>query len=208
VVLDTQHGVWNPQDLHAAIGIVARYATPIVRVPENTAAAIGAVLDKGALGVIVPLVEDAEQAARAVAAAKYPPEGGRSAGGIRPSQDFPAYARAANDAILVAVMIETAKGLDNAAAIAATPGVDLIFIGPADLGLSIGEFPEFGDRHAAAVKTIQQVCSDAGIGVGMFARTVEESLSYRDRGFHLVTLGSDISIITAGARQAVDAFGA
>jgi 2-dehydro-3-deoxyglucarate aldolase/4-hydroxy-2-oxoheptanedioate aldolase len=208
VVFDMQHGLWDLPDLHAAIGIAAEHATPIVRVTENASYAIGSVLDMGAMGVIVPMVEDAEQAARAVAYAHYPPVGCRSAGGMRPLKNFPAYVQGAHDAVLVAVMVETAKGLDNVNAIAATPGLDMIFIGPADLGLSIGQFPDYGDRHTAAVATIHQACTDAGIGIGMFTRSMEETLAYRDRGFHLVTLANDIAMVTAGAKEAVDAFNA
>lgn len=208
VVFDMQHGLWDLPDLSAAIGAAALYATPIVRVTENAPYAIGSVLDMGALGIIVPMVEDAEQAARAVAYAHYPPVGCRSAGGMRPHKDFPAYVQASRDAILVAVMVETAKGLENVSEIATTPGIDMIFIGPSDLALSIGTYPDYGAKHAEAVETIHRACTDAGIGIGMFARTIEEALAYRDRGFHLVTLTNDITMVTTGAKQAVDAFNA
>ncbi len=208
VVFDMQHGVWDLQDLHAAIGVTLPHATPLVRVTDNAPYAIGSVLDMDAMGVIVPMIEDAAEAARAVAYAKYPPDGRRSAGGMRPLKDFPAYVAEANDAILVAVMVETAKGLENVAEIASTPGVDMIFIGPADLGLSIGQFPEYGPPHAEAVEKIHAACTDAGIGIGMFTRSMEETLAYRDRGFHLVTLTNDIAMIGGTAQSAVDAFGA
>lgn len=206
VVFDMQHGLWDLPDLSAAIGIAAQHATPIVRVTENAPYAIGSVLDMGALGIIVPMVEDGDQAARAVAYAHYPPHGSRSAGGMRPHKDFPAYVQASRDAIFVAVMVETAKGLDNVNEIAATPGVDMIFVGPADLALSLGTFPDFDDKHAAAVEMIHQACKDAGIGIGMFTRTLDEVRVYRDRGFHLVTLTNDITMVTTASRQAVEAF--
>ena len=140
IVIDMQHGLWDRLSLEAAIGVTPSSVPVLVRVGENTAAAIGQALDAGAEGVIVPLVESAEAARAAVAAARYPPKGTRSGGGIRPLAHFPDYVAAAG-ALVVAVMIETRLGLRHARAIAAVPGVDMVFIGTGDLALSIGAFP-------------------------------------------------------------------
>ena len=161
VVFDCQHGLWDRGALAAAIPAVAP-ATPLVRVAANLPHLIGDALDHGALGVIVPLVESAVEAAAAVGAAHFPPRGTRSGGGIRPLRDFPAYV-ASSDQTLVAVMIETQAGLANAAAIAATPGVDLIFIGPGDLGLAIG-----ADTLEAGIATVLATARSAGVPCGIF----------------------------------------
>ena len=109
--------------LGAAIGSVPAEVPCLVRVEDDSATAIGRALDSGAEGVIVPLVETAAQAEAAAAASHYPPKGHRSGGGVRPLRDFAAYTAAAADAIAVGVMIETAKGVENAEAIAAARNV-------------------------------------------------------------------------------------
>ena len=178
----------------------------MARVADGSATAIGEALDAGALGVIVPLVETAEQAAAAVAAAKYPPDGIRSGGGVRPLMDFKAYGVAANDAVLVSVMIETAKGVENAAAIAAVPGVDLVFIGTGDLALSIGTFPEFGPEHEAAVTSVQRACRDAGTACGAFTPHLTFALDRRRRGFQAVVIAEDIGLVHGAAKTAIKGF--
>ena len=129
--------------MESAIGMIRDKATPLVRTQDDSYFGIGYALDSGALGIIVPVVETAEQAARIVAAAKYPPQGRRSSGGIRSVIDAKAVVPKTNDAIFVAAMIETTLGVENAAAIAAVPGIDMLFIGPFDLSLSMGTFPGF-----------------------------------------------------------------
>jgi 2-keto-3-deoxy-L-rhamnonate aldolase RhmA len=129
IIFDTQHGLWDKQNLYSAFAAIRGKSQPVVRIADDSAAAIGEAYDLGAAGVIVPLVETAAQAKAIVQAAKYPPLGRRSAGGVRPMLDFNPYAAAANRSLLLGVMIETVAGLKNAAAIAAVPGVDLVFIG-------------------------------------------------------------------------------
>ena len=141
IVIDMQHGLFDRATLEAAIGCVPPNVPCLVRTADDTPAAIGTALDAGAEGVIVPLVESGRQAAAAAAAAHFPPKGIRSGGGIRPLRDFGAYLTAASDAITVGVMIETKKGVANAAAIAAAKNVDFVFIGTGDLALSLGTSP-------------------------------------------------------------------
>ncbi len=206
VVFDLQHGLWQRRSLEDGIGIVRAKATPLVRVAENSALAIGTALDAGALGVIVPLVETAEPARAAVAAAKYPPQGVRSGGGVRPLMDFKAYAAAANDAVLVAVMIETAAGVANAVAIAAVLGVDLVFVGTGDLALSLGTFPEFDAEHEAAVQTVKAACDGVGTPCGLFTPHVGFALDRRRQGFRCVVVAEDIGLAHGAAKAAVRRF--
>ena len=206
VVFDLQHGLWERQSLQDAIGIVRARTAPMARVADGSATAIGEALDAGALGVIVPLVETAGQAAAAVAAAKYPPAGIRSGGGVRPLMDFKAYGVAANDAVLVSVMIETAKGVENAAEIAAVPGVDLVFIGTGDLALSIGTFPGFGPTHEATVKAVQKACRDAGTACGAFTPHLAFAQDRRRQGFQAVVIAEDIGMVHGAAKSAIKDF--
>lgn len=201
IVFDLQHGLWERQALEAAIAVVRAKAAPLVRVARNGPAEIGMALDAGAVGVIVPLVETAEEARRAVDAARYPPLGSRSGGGVRPLMDFKRYVPAANEGVLVAVMIETKLGVENAAAIAATPGVDLVFIGTGDLALSLGVFPDLGPAHEAAIASVQTACRVAGTACGIFTLYSTMALDRRRQGFQCVVLGDDITLTHQAFKQ-------
>lgn len=201
MVFDLQHGLWERASLEHAIGMVMDKTVPLVRVAENNAFAIGQALDAGARGVIVPLVENADQARDAVRATKYPPLGIRSGGGIRPLKDFKSYTRSANTDVLVAVMVETAEGLKNVADIASVEGVDMIFIGTGDLALSLGIYPDLGPRHEEAIATILNATRAAKKIPGIFtfhARLGQDRLA---QGFQFVTMGIDSEFIAAGARS-------
>ncbi len=201
VVFDGQHGLWEKTSLHHAIATVAPASTPIVRVQTNTVAAIGEALDSGAQGVIVPLVETAEEAAAAVAAAHYPPTGVRSGGGVRPLGDYAAYIAACSTQILVSVMIETAKGLDNAADIIATPGLDLVFIGPGDLALALGSDAATG--LDPAMQHILGLCRAAGVPCGLFTTSPEAAAARIAQGFAFVVGEDDIHSARTGYARAL-----
>ena len=151
---------------HSAIGVETMQslvaasllggAPALVRVRQNGPAEIGAALDAGAAGVIVPRVDSADEAAAAVAAGRYPPAGRRGVGPGRASgygRTIPAYLAAANDQIAVGVQIESAAAVEQASSIAAVPGLDLLFVGPGDLAVSLGvprrPGAAGGDRHGA-----------------------------------------------------------
>ena len=140
VVVDMQHGLADIADATAMLQAMARTPTvPVVRVPWNEPGIIGRVLDAGALGVIIPLVNSPEEARRAVEACRYPPDGSRSIGPlvtrIRHGADFPATA---NDVVACIPMIETRQAVDDIDAILAVAGIDAVYVGPADLSLSYG----------------------------------------------------------------------
>lgn len=207
IVLDLQHGLWERRELEAAIGLVPPEIPVIVRTAENSALAIGMALDAGAEGVMVPLVETAKQAARAVSYAKYPPEGSRSGGGIRPLADFAGYVAGA-DKICVMVMIETARGVANAEAIAAVPGVDMVFIGTGDLALSIGTFPQQHHDHAVACAEIHRACRKAWTPCGIFTMNLEQARMRRVQDYRMVVTTNDISLLSQSFAQAVAGFSA
>ena len=150
VCLDGQHGLFGYSGMLAGLTAIdaAGEAVGIVRVGANDAATIGRALDAGAAGVIVPLVNSAEDAARAVAASRYPPVGVRSYGPGRYSSPVGPLLAEINDAVMVLAMIETAEGLADVEAIAATPGLDGLYIGPSDLTIGLGGAAP-GDRSVA-----------------------------------------------------------
>ena len=207
VVFDLQHGLWDRLTLEAGIGLVRHRTSPLVRVARNSALEIGSALDAGAVGVIVPLVETAAQAAEAVAAARFPPDGARSGGGIRPLQRFTPYVAEARAHTFVAVMIETADGVANAAAIAATPGLDMVFIGTGDLSISLGLFPGGGPALETAIEAIKAGCAAAGTACGIFTLYASMARERRRQGFALTVLGDDGLLIGGALRSAVSGFG-
>ena len=206
VVIDMQHGLFERRDLEAAIGMVPPSIPCLVRVEDLSPIAIGRALDAGAEGVIVPLVETAAQARAAVSACHYPPKGTRSGGGVRPLSDFLAYRAAADDAIAVGVMIETAEGLANAAAIAGVPGIDFVFIGTGDLALSLGTFPKPERRHEDAIQAVLAACRYAGVPCGIFTGSPEMAARRRAQGFAMTVVANDIDVNAAGLRSARNAY--
>ena len=194
VVLDAQHGLWDVRSTHAALGMIAHGSTPLVRVADNSAVSIGLALDAGAQGVIVPLVETAEQAARAVSAAHYPPKGERSGGGVRPLSDFPAYWKSSAENTLVSVMIETRLGFANVEAIASVPGLDMIFIGTGDLTLSLG----FDADIEAAIQTIFAACRAAKVPCGIFTVNAAAAKARLAQGFAFVVAETDLRLAREG----------
>ena len=206
ILFDLQHGLWTRPTLEAAIGMTKSKAVPLVRPQDDSYFAIGNALDSGALGLIVPMVESAEQAKRIVAAAKYPPEGRRSFGGIRPAYDWKKTVPATNAAVFVAVMIETKAGLENAAAIAAVPGIDMLFVGPSDLSLTTGTFPDFGPDHEAAIQSVLQAAKKAGKSCGLFTPNVTLAADRRLQGFQFVVLTYDQDLLETPSKAAIRRF--
>lgn len=204
IVIDLQHGLWERRELEAAIGLVPCDIPVLVRVTENSALAIGTALDAGAEGVIVPLIESAEAAAQALRFSRYPPRGIRSAGGVRPLQDFAGYVKGA-EAIATILMIETRAGLEQAAAIAATGGADMIFIGAGDLALSLGVAPP-QPEHGAACAAIHNASIAAGVPCGIFTASTDSARTRRDEGYRMVVIGSDINLIAGGFAAAATDF--
>jgi 2-keto-3-deoxy-L-rhamnonate aldolase RhmA len=206
IVLDMQHGLWERGGMEAAIGATPSDIPVLVRVAENTPRAIGEALDAGAEGVIAPLVETPAQAREAAQAAHYPPRGARSGGGVRPLADFVAYVEGARTGTVVAVMIETARGVENARAIAAVAGVDLVFIGIGDLALSLGVFPQFDARHEAACETVLAACRAETRFCGAFTNSVEAAKARREQGYRMVVTANDIDLMARGFRESASAF--
>lgn len=207
MVLDAQHGLWHRPSLEHAIGMVAGRQPVLVRTADASARAIGEALDAGAEGVLVPMIETAGQAADVVAAARFPPHGRRSGGGVRPLKgDFAAYWRRAGECTVVAVMIETAAGLRNAPSIAATPGIDLVLIGTGDLALSLGTFPRPDPAHEDACRAILDACRQAGVPCAIYTSDAAAAAARAAQGYALTVVASDLDIVAGGFRASMSRF--
>ena len=205
IALDAQHGEFDRGALIAAGQALTvgghRFA---VRVERVDAADIGLALDIGASTVIVPLVESADDARRVVAAAHYPPVGSRSWGPLAPLWGLEAP-KAAAAAPQVAVMIESARGLSNVNEIAAVTGVDLLFVGPFDLALSLGvPLEDLVMDDAGPLTRIRDAAAAAGIGAAAFAGSPERARVLRDRGIGCLAVATDTGVISAGAQAVLD----
>lgn len=201
VCIDLQHGMMSYDDMVATFALLGLgNATPIVRVPANDAASIGRVLDAGAIGVIVPMVNSADDAQRAVAACRYAPAGVRSYGPIRARIAYGNdYVDTANDRVICIPQIETAEAVDNADAILAVPGVGAVYVGPTDLSLSYGlpptldnpePFPSLLARIAVAAKR-------HGVVPAVHASTALAAARHA-AGFRMITIANDLALIVNG----------
>ena len=206
VCLDMQHGLLDYNDVKVMLPAISTTDTiPFVRVPWNEPYEIMKALDAGAYGIVVPLVNNREEAERAVSACRYPPQGIRSFGPIRGAiYGGPGYVQEANNEIACIVMIETAEALENLDEIMSTPGVDAVYIGPADLAYAIG-LPPTGDnnepKHVETVNRIFEHARKNGIAAGIHTGSLEYTQRYLNQGFHMVTLGSDSGFMVRLARS-------
>ena len=157
LLLDTQHGSWGPDSTIAALSAMsAGSAVPMARVATNNYTQIGRLLDEGMLGIVVPMVDTPEDARAAAAACRFPPHGSRSWGWGRAwayGADYPDWI---DGQVFLAVQIESARAVENAEAILATPGVDGCWIGPADLALSMGIHPRDASTREEHVRAVER----------------------------------------------------
>jgi 4-hydroxy-2-oxoheptanedioate aldolase len=209
--IDMQHGTTELSSLLPLLQAMSQTDTsPVVRVAWNDPVAIMKSLDLGAYSIIVPMVNTADDAARAVASCRYPPVGMRSWGPIRPAQYWGAdYLARINEEVLVMAMIETKEGLDNLEAICATPGLDAVYIGPSDLSFALGLLPKADNTHPlhlAACDKIKDAAHRHGIKACLHCASAAFAADAVKRGFDLVMLASDVGALTAGVRTQLDGF--
>lgn len=179
--------------------------TPMARVAAGTVDQIKRVLDSGAQGVLVPLVNTPEQAAEVVQFAKYPPQGVRGNGGMLPHLGFAAtradYTANANRETMVSIQIETRQAVENIDAILSVPGIDCAFIGPNDLHISYGFSPSYwtdsGPFHDAAMRVLK-ACQRAGVIPGILSANAAQAKARAAEGFRFVGYGSDVSLMMTG----------
>jgi 4-hydroxy-2-oxoheptanedioate aldolase len=206
VCVDQQHGVIDYGSMAPMFqAIRAGGAAPITRVLSNDPFLIMKALDAGSWGVIVPLVNSAEDAARAVSACRYPPQGIRSFGPVLAADVIGSRdPEALGGEVLCLVMVETREALERVGEIAATPGLDGVYIGPSDLALSLGLPPTLEimeGEHAEAVERIREACHRNGIAAGIHSPSGEWARRHAQAGFDLITVASDAPLLRAAAGQ-------
>ena len=209
--IDLQHGTSEMSNVLTMLQAVSQTETvPFVRVGWNDPANIMKALDLGAYGIIVPLVNTQEEAAMAVSACRYSPTGIRSVGPVRALHYGGSdYLSNANDEIIVMAMIETKQGLANLDAICATPGLDAVYIGPADLSLALGLEPRGDNPNQLHLDTCDKILKTAhkhGIKAVMHCASGEFASGAIKRGFDMVMLTSDLASMIAGAKVQLDVF--
>jgi 4-hydroxy-2-oxoheptanedioate aldolase len=207
VVIDNQHGVWDKERLMAAFqGIWSGGAAPMARVEQNDFYAIGSLLDLGALGVVIPMVNTRADAEAAVYATCYPPRGGRSAGALGAAFYGMGGPEAVNDEIFLGVQIETAEGVKNAEEILSVEGIDGCWIGPMDLARSMGvdlNSKRGRELHENAIQHVLDACKKTGKIPGI-AELGAESERRIKMGFQFVTVAYDLTVIQEGTRNLLE----
>ena len=206
LTIDMQHGLIDyPNAVSMLQAISTTETTPMARVNWNEPGQIMKILDAGCYGIICPMVSNRKEAEKFIQACQYPPKGYRSFGPIRASiYGGSDYAKNADEEILKLAMIETKEALENLDEILDTPNLDGIYVGPADLSLAINEEPGF-DRpeNTKAYKEILRILEAAkkrNLFAGLHNGTPEYAQKMLDKGFNLVTVGSDSRYIAAGAK--------
>jgi 4-hydroxy-2-oxoheptanedioate aldolase len=202
VVVDCQHGL-NGQD--RLIDIIGRWPErgplPLVRVPSIEAGWVGRALDAGAAGVIVPMVNSRREAEAAAAASRFAPHGVRSYGPIRPYRHLGVNPSTVNDNVLCFVMIETLAGLECVDDICATPGIDGVYVGPADLALSLKLHPSKDSKHpvlVGAIREIRDSCRRNNVVPAIHAMNGAMARTFLADGFRMVTAVSDLTALRTG----------
>jgi 4-hydroxy-2-oxoheptanedioate aldolase len=210
ILLDTQHGSFGQDSVNLSLlAMRTASAVPMVRVARNDYTLIGRLLDEGAMGVVIPMVNSVADAKRAADACRLPPVGNRSwgwGGAGRYGDDYP---DSINDEMFVAVQLESITAVENAEAIMAVPGVDGCWAGPADMALSMGIDPRRAgddDRHARALEKVVEACRNTGKIPGIACGTPEEAMRRAGQGFQYLTAGSDMGFMLAGAAAGLRLF--
>lgn len=204
VGLDAQHGHFDDRSLREALLHRSAGSAPmLVRVAANDPALIGRVLDAGADGVVVPLVDSVADARAAASASHYPPLGTRSWGPLHGSRPVhaPGGDAGPHAVPLCAVMIETAAGLDAVGEIAAVEGIDMLFVGPFDLSLALGLHVDellAATEDDAPLPRILRACRDAGIMAGAYAGSPERAALLAAAGFDWIASTTDTALLQLG----------
>jgi len=212
LVFDTEHGPWSIETVQQLIQATAGTdITPIVRVAWNDPVLIKRALDIGAYGIIVPWINNKEQAIEAVRATRYAPKGIRGCGprrvalyGLKTKE----YLEVADDLILVIAQIETQEAINNLEEILSVDGIDAIFIGPADLSASFGLLGQ--SRHPKNLEAIDKILEagkKANVPVGIYTLGPDYNKKVIEKGFQFVVLGSDMSLMIHGLRDILDKAG-
>jgi len=212
VTLDSQHGLWDVSALVSAVAAVHQGgAAPVVRVPIGDFALASRALDFGAEGIIAPMINTAADARAFAAAAKYPPVGERSWGPHRATTlaglaDQSVYLREANDHVVTLAMIETRAALANLEAIAETPGIDGLFLGPSDLSINLADGKSIAPLSAEVERELDRIIAAAARTkkiAGAYCHSADRALALAKRGVRFLAVMSDLAMLRAGAAAAM-----
>lgn len=211
LTIDIQHG---PVDYQVAVSMLQAISTtatiPLARLPWNEPGIIMKLLDAGCYGLICPMVNSRAEAEAFVGACRYPPQGYRSHGPNRAllyaGSD---YAYQANETIITMAMIETEEALDNLDEILRVPGLDAIYVGPADLSRSLTGKSEVNFEAAPLAPALDKIIAATkkhGVVPGLHVGSPEQALQLAEKGFQFTTIGSDARLMKGGASQVITAF--
>jgi len=203
--IDMEHSQLDPPAAQVLLQAVDYRIDCVLRVALNDEIWIKKALDTGASGVMVPQVNSAEDARRAVRFCKYPPQGSRSVGLFR-AQGYGArlaeYLAVANQETAVIVQVEHIQAVGNVEAIIAVEGVDAVLVGPYDLSASMDHMGQVEHPEVQAViQRVRQACQAQGMPLGIFAATAERARAYIQQGYRLVAVSGDTLMLGAAARD-------
>jgi 2-keto-3-deoxy-L-rhamnonate aldolase RhmA len=214
LVFDMEHAPIETSDVEVLLMPLRGVdISPIIRVPWNDMVMMKRALDIGAEGILVPWVNSRGEAERAVSYASYPPRGLRGVGprravryGRRSFLDY--YENFEKNERILMVQIETGKALENLEEILSTPGIDVAYVGPMDLSVSLGIPMRFGDpRFQEALKKVRNVCEKCGVTPGIHSFSPEQAQEFISQGFRFVALMSDLAIMRRGFMNALTTLG-
>ena len=208
IVVDAEHAPFNPETLmYAAMAFKGCKTVPIVRVPANDETITKLVLDLGWEGIVVPRVDTADEARRAVGACLYPPLGNRGYGPRRASSYYrnaDGYVKMANDSVICAIQAESITAVRNIEEIVRVHGISWVIVGPNDLSGTVGVFRDHEDPELLeAISTVLRTAQAAGIPCGNAVAELRESLKM---GCQLVFLGEDLNYLREATDEAVADF--
>jgi 4-hydroxy-2-oxoheptanedioate aldolase len=207
IMVDNQHGSWGQEStMLALMAINSGSATPFARVARNDYTMVGRLLDEGAMGIIVPNVDNREAAKAAAGACRFPPRGGRSWGWGRARNLGEDYSSWVNEETFLAVQIESPEAVRNAEEILAVDGVDACWVGPFDLAISMGLTPgkqSDSHEHAMALEHVLAACRNTGKVPGISCRSAAVAKHHVAQGFRFVTAGGDLVMLLEKAADGV-----
>lgn len=206
ITIDMQHGLMDYTTALAMLqSISTTSAIPLARVPWNDPAIIMRLLDAGCYGIVCPMINTRAEADAFVQACRYPPLGQRSYGPIRANlYAGDDYFNNANDTVLTFAMIETKEAMDNLEEIAATPGLDGLYVGTVDLSISLGLPEKIGISHkqiAGALRKIISVAKAHGLVTGIHLSGTENTSTLAELGFNMLTVTNDTPLLQQAAQQ-------
>ncbi|MEP7287689.1 MAG: aldolase/citrate lyase family protein [Chloroflexota bacterium] len=203
VLVDNQHGAWDDDSTMVAFRYICLgSAIPMARVRQNDYYAIGRLLDRGAMGIVVPMVNTVEEARAAAFAVRYPPIGGRSMGATLASHYGSEYGQKIDQEVFLAVQIESVQAVENAEAILGVDGVDGCWIGPNDLARSMGvnwRSEDGGKVHREMIMRVRDACRKTGKICGISGE-VDVSF-WVENGLQFITASNDFMLMLEGAKE-------